>query len=200
MNFTRFLSIRLVCILLTAMIIFFGLYTYINIRYHTSHLMQNVRLSANRVSDVIKRSTHYSMLLNRREDLYHTIQTIGNEPGIDGIRIYNKRGEIMFSTIHGEQGTSVDLQAEACYVCHAEEKPLEAIPTRNRSRIYSAPEGHRILGVINPIMNEPGCYNADCHAHPPEKAVLGVLDVKMTLGQVDEQAAEDVDQVRLHPA
>lgn len=147
-------------------------------------------MSANRVSDVIKRSTHYSMLLNRREDLHHTIQTIGNEPGIDGISIYNKRGEIMFSTIPGEDGTSVDLQAEACYVCHAEEKPLEALPIKKRSRIFSSLQGHRVLGVINPIMNEPGCFNAECHAHPPNQAVLGVLDVKMSLSQVDERVAE----------
>lgn len=190
MKFSRLLSFRLVCLMLAVMIVFFGLYTYINIHYQTSNLMENVRLSANRVSDVIKRSTHYSMLLNRREDLHHTIQTIGNEPGMDGIRIYNKRGEIMFSTTQGEQGTSVDLQAEACYVCHAAEKPLQAIPTRDRSRIYSSLEGYHVLGVINPIMNEPGCYNADCHAHPPEQAVLGVLDVKMSLAQVDERVAE----------
>lgn len=176
--------------MLTVMIVFFGLYTYINIHVHTSHLMENVHLSANRVSDVIKRSTHYSMLLNRRDDLYHTIQTLGDEPGMDGIRIYNKRGEIMFSTTPGEDGTSVDLQAEACYVCHAEEKPLEALPITKRSRIFSSPQGHRVMGVINPIMNEPGCYNAECHAHPSTQAVLGVLDVKMSLAQVDTRVAE----------
>ena len=176
--------------MLAVMIVFFGLYTYINIHVHTSHLMDNVHLSANRVSDVIKRSTHYSMLLNRRDDLYHTIQTLGDEPGMDGIRIYNKRGEIMFSTTPGEDGTSVDLQAEACYVCHAEEKPLEALPIKQRSRIFSSPQGYRVMGVINPIMNEPGCYNAECHAHPPHQAVLGVLDVKMSLAQVDQRVAE----------
>ena len=190
MNFTRLLSFRLVSLMLAVMIIFFGLYTYFNIHVHTSHLMENVHLSANRVSDVIRRSTHYSMLLNRREDLHHTIQTIGNEPGIDVIRIYNKRGEIMFSTAPGEDGTSVDLQAEACYVCHAEEKPLEALPMKDRSRIFSSADGHRVLGVINPVMNEPVCSNAECHAHPPDQAVLGVLDVKMSLAQVDERVAE----------
>ncbi|KPJ51938.1 hypothetical protein AMJ39_09015 [candidate division TA06 bacterium DG_24] len=190
MKITRLLSFRLVSLMLAVMIVFFGLYTYINIRFHTSHLMENVLLSANRVGDVIRRSTHYSMLLNRREDLHHTIQTIGNEPGIDGIRIYNKRGEIMFSTTPGEDGSSVDLQAEACYVCHAEEKPLEALPMKKRSRIFSSLQGYRVLGVINPIMNEPVCYNAECHAHPSDQAVLGVLDVKMSLGQVDEMVAE----------
>ncbi|MFQ6092038.1 MAG: sensor histidine kinase [bacterium] len=190
MKFTRLLSFRLFLLILAVMVIFFSLYTYINIRAHTSHLMENVLLSANRLSDVIKRSTHYSMLLNRREDLYHTIQTIGNEPGIDGIRIYNKKGEIMFSTLPGEAGTSVDLQAEACYICHVQEQPLEALPIKKRSRIFSSLQGHRVLGVINPIMNEPGCYKAECHAHQPAQTVLGVLDVKMSLQQIDERIAK----------
>ncbi len=184
-KFSRLLGFRLVFLLLSATIVFVAVYTYMNIHVHNSHLMDNVLLSANMVSDVIKRSTHYSMLLNRREDLHHTILTIGNEPGIDGIRVYNKKGEIMFSTITGEKGTSVDLQAEACYICHAREKPLEAIPTEDRVRIYASPQGHRILGVINPVMNEPLCYNAECHAHPAGQKVLGVLDVKMSLRQVD---------------
>lgn len=191
MKFRRLLSFRLVFLLLVVMIVFFGLYTYINIHVHSSNLMENVLVAANRVSDVIKRSTHYSMLLNRRKDLYHIIQTTGNEPGIDGIRIYNKRGEIMFSTTSGEDGKTVDLHAEACYVCHAQEKPLEALPMKKRSRIFSSPQGHRVLGVINPIMNETLCYNADCHAHPATQQVLGVLDVKMSLKQLDERVAEN---------
>ncbi|MDZ7261226.1 MAG: HAMP domain-containing histidine kinase [candidate division KSB1 bacterium] len=198
MKFRRFLSFRLVFLLLAMMSVFFGLYTYMNIHVHTSHLMENVLLAANRVSDVIKSSTHYSMLLNRRKDLHHTIQTIGNEPGIDGIRIYNKRGEIMFSTTPGEDGTSVDLRAEACYVCHAEQKPLESLPIMNRSRIFSSPQGHRVLGVINPIMNEPLCYSAECHAHPSTQRVLGVLDVKMSLQQVDERVAESRTRMILY--
>lgn len=188
-KFSRLLGFRLVFLLLSVTIVFVAVYTYMNIHVHNSHLMDNVLLSANMVSDVIKRSTHYSMLLNRREDLHHTILTIGNEPGIDGIRVYNKKGEIMFSTTPGEKGTSVDLQAEACYICHAREKPIEAIPTEDRARIYSTPQGHRVLGVINPVMNEPLCYNAECHAHPSGQKVLGVLDVKMNLLQVDTSIA-----------
>jgi len=198
MRFRKFLSFRLVFLLLAVMIIFFGLYTYVNIQVHSSNLMENVLVAANRVSDVIKRSTHYSMLLNRRKDLYHTIQTIGNEPGIDGIRIYNKRGEIMFSTTPGEDGTSVDLRAEACYVCHAAEKPLEALPITQRSRIFSSPQGHRVLAVINPIMNEPVCSRAECHAHPTTRQVLGVLDVKMSLDQVDRRVSESRNRMILY--
>ena len=74
----------------------FSVYTYVNMKVQTNHLMESVLLSANRVSDVIKRSTRYSMLLNRREDIYRIIKTIADEPGIQGIRIYNKKGAIIY--------------------------------------------------------------------------------------------------------
>ena len=49
-----------------------------------------------------------------------------------------------------------------------------------------------MLGMINPIYNEPDCFNASCHVHSPEKKVLGVLDIDISLQQVDRsiRAAE----------
>jgi two-component system NtrC family sensor kinase len=152
-------------------------------------MMNQIVLSADRMSDVIKQSTRYSMLLNRKDDVYQIISTIGKEPGVEGIRIYNKRGEIMFSIDKAEENTIVDMHTEACYACHSQEKPLESLPTKNRTRIYEASSGHRVLGVINPIRNEPSCSNADCHAHPPDRTVLGVLDVRMSLKGLDDTIA-----------
>ena len=149
--------------------------------------MDSVLLSANRLSDVIKRSTHYSMLLNRREDVFKIIRTIADEPGIHRIRIYNKKGEITYSTAAEEVGHRVDMKAEACYACHSMGEPLEALSITKRSRIVSGLASYRILGLINPIRNEQDCFNAACHAHPASQKILGVLDVKMSLEQVDKQ-------------
>lgn len=186
----RLLSFRVFFLMMAVTATIFSIYTYINTQVQTTHLMDSVLLSANRMSDVIKRSTRHSMLLNRREDVYRIIKTIADEPGIQGIRIYNKKGEITYSTVSEEVGLRVDMQAEACNACHSLERPLEALPIENRSRILTNPDGHRILGLINPIRNEPECYNAACHAHPPSKKTLGVLDVRMSLRQVDEHIGE----------
>jgi two-component system NtrC family sensor kinase len=184
------LSTKLIVLLLLVMTFVYALSTYVSIQVQTSHLMDNVLQSANRTSDIIKSSTHYSMMLNRKEDLYQIIQTIAAEPGIEGIRIYNKKGEIIFSSQSSEIGTSVDMKGEACYACHSQEKPIESLPYENRTRIFTASTGHRILGLINPIRNEEDCYTAPCHAHPTSKTVLGVLDVKMSLKQIDANLAE----------
>jgi two-component system NtrC family sensor kinase len=191
------LSTKLLLLLLGVMAVVFVLNTYINVTVQSSHLMETVLQSANRTSDLIKRSTHYSMMLNRKEDLYQIIKTIAAEPGFDGVRIYNKRGEIMFSGQSSEIGTSVDMKAEACYACHSQEKPIESLAYENRTRIFTSAAGYRVLGLINPIKNEPDCYTASCHAHPESKTVLGVLDVRMSLKQVDEHLAESKKQMIL---
>ena len=139
------------------LLILFGIYSYFSVRFYTDQMMSQVTESANRVSDFIKSSTHYSMLLNRKDDVYEIIQTIGRQPGIISIRIFNKRGEITYSTEETEKGTVVDLKAEACYGCHDQERPLESVPAGNRMRIYTIPDGRRILGLINPIRNESQC-------------------------------------------
>jgi two-component system NtrC family sensor kinase len=127
------------------------------------------------------------MLKYESEAVHKIIETIGEQEGIEKIRIFNKEGEIMFSTDKKDIGTMVDKKAEACYACHSAEKPLEKLPIPERNRIYRTKDGHRVLGVINPIYNENDCYTADCHAHPSTQKVLGVLDIGMSLTDVDHQ-------------
>jgi two-component system NtrC family sensor kinase len=167
------------------LLVLFGAYSFVTVTFYGDRMTRQVFTSANRMSDIVRQSTRYGMLLNRREDVHEIITTIGTEPGVEGIRIYNKRGEIMFSTDKREERTVVDMQAEACYGCHEKEKPLSSLAAGNRTRIYAASTGQRILGVITPIRNERSCSDADCHAHSPDRTVLGVLDVRVSLAETD---------------
>ncbi len=189
MRFVHTLTFRVLvgsCLLLFPL---FGLYSYFAVRFHTDQMKAQILDSASRVSDVIKNSTRYSMLLNRRDDVHQIITTIGREPGVESIRIYNKRGVIMFSTHKAEELKVVDMHAEACFACHDNDKALRSLPIPNRARTYTGALGHRVIGFINPIRNEPVCSNAACHAHPPDRTVLGVLDVGMSLEKVDANIA-----------
>jgi two-component system NtrC family sensor kinase len=160
---------------------------YFNVTSYTKHLNESVINSAIQASDLIKRSTRYSMLKNDRENLSNIIKTIGQENGVEGIRIYNKPGEITFSDNLSEIGTIVDKKAEQCYVCHGKEPAPAFLNPQNRTRILTSPQKYRVLGLINPIENEPDCFNADCHAHSPKDKLLGLLDVKMSLKFVDDE-------------
>ena len=129
------------------------------------------------ISETIKRSARYSMLSNHKDEVYHIITTIGAQPGIGRIRIYNEQGRISFSTDEHEVGTFVDKKVEACVSCHAQEQPLTRLNRPDRLRIFRNEKGERLAGLINPIENEPSCWNAECHAHPASQQVLGVLGV-----------------------
>ncbi|MBM4167372.1 MAG: HAMP domain-containing protein [Ignavibacteria bacterium] len=192
MTFRFFHSLRFRVLVgsLALLLVLFGVYSYFAIHFFTEQMMTYVLDNANRMSNVILKSTHYSMLLNRKEDVYQIINTIAQEPGVEGIRIYNKRGEIIFSTMTKEMHTIVDMNAEACFICHSHNNVLESVPSNNRTRIYSSANGNRILGLISPIRNEALCSNAACHAHPRNKTVLGVLDVRMSLEQIDANISE----------
>lgn len=183
------LAAKLAICLVASTAAFFALFGYLSIREQRQHSEELLIQAAERVSDVILRSTHYEMLHNERHALYNIIREMGNEPGVRRIRILNKEGRINFSTDDAELNNVVDKTAEACYGCHAQEQPLTKLPRPDRSRIYREAGGQRIIGVIRPIENQPACSNASCHAHPPEQRVLGVIDANLSLAGVDEQIA-----------
>src|SRR5574337_345737 len=159
------LAVKLALALVVSTAALFSLFGYLNLRVQRQQSEELVLVSAERISDLIRRSTHYQMLRNDREALYQVIRTIGNEPGIRRIRIFNEEGRISLSTDPTEVGKLVDKHAEACYGCHAQQAPLTRLARKDRARTFTDAQGDRVLGVIRPIENEPVCSNAACHAH-----------------------------------
>lgn len=173
------------------LVMFVGLaaFTYINVKSEANDLLEQVELAALRTTDLIKESIHYSMLINRKEDIHQIFKNFRQMPGFEVIRIYDKKGEVIFTTRPEEASTKVTINSEACQVCHRFPEPLKALATKERHRIITAPDEHRILALINPIENEMACYGTGCHLHPDQKFILGVLDVQMSLATVDADIA-----------
>ncbi len=171
-------------------IITIGIFAYFNIQAHTNDLLQQAELHVNQQSETVKYSTKYDMLYNQREHIQKIINTIGEQSDINRVRIINKLGEIIYSSNKNDIGKMVDKKAESCYACHAENKPLESLPIKDRTRIYRLhPDSTRLMGVIDPIYNEPSCWQADCHAHDKSQKILGVLDVTIPLNKIDHRIA-----------
>jgi two-component system NtrC family sensor kinase len=190
MRLTHSVSAKLITLLLASMVVIFALLGYLNIRLQRQHLEAAALTSAERVSDVIRRSATYYMLGNDREGLYHMIQTMADEPGMVKVRIFDKEGRVSYSTDAAEVSRIVDKRAEACYGCHAQSQPLTRLNRPDRFRIYRNGGGTRVLGIITPIENQAACSNAACHAHPASQQVLGVLDTNLSLAKADAQLAE----------
>jgi two-component system NtrC family sensor kinase len=65
----------------------------------------------------------------------------------------------------------------------------------DRFRIFRGPDGNRVLGIINPIENQPSCSNAACHAHRADQKILGVLDTQLSLALTDQDIEESTMQM-----
>jgi len=189
-RWTHSLTAKLTILLVASMVAIFGFLGYLNVRLHRKHLEAATLTSAERVSDIIRRSTTYYMLRNDREGLYHAIQTMTDEPGMAKVRIFDQQGRISYSTDTTEVTHTVDKSAEACYGCHTQSQPLARLNRPDRFRIYRNGTGQRILGIVTPIENQAACSNAACHAHPASQQILGVLDTNLSLEKADTQLAE----------
>lgn len=184
------ISLKLIIAVGIVTIAIISIYSFVSIQAQRDELLSQTEVYANKLSETIRNSTHLSMLENRSDQTHIIINTIAQEPGLREIRIFNKEGRIIFSSQKDYIGQMVDKKAEACYACHTANEPLEKLPMEERMRIYQTPhDSSRILGIINPIYNEQSCWEAECHVHPQEQKVLGVLDVKLSLKDLDTQIA-----------
>jgi len=191
------LGLKLFIALAIVMFLGLGLFIFLNMKSHTNDLLELVQMNALQATDLIKESTHYSMLINRKEDIHQIFQNFSKLPGFEVIRIYNKEGDIIFTTKPEERLKKVHMSSEACQVCHSYPQPLKALATQQRRRIIKAQGGHRILALINPIENEDACFGSGCHEHPEERSILGVLDVQMSLTTVDSDISRSRSQTML---
>jgi len=173
-----------------------GIFAYFNSRNDNRSLLAEVERHANQLSEAVKSSTEYDMLLNQRERIHETITRMGTQSSIQRIRIMNKSGAVIYSSDTAEIGKMVDKKAEACTMCHSADTPLERLEMKDRTRVFRIhPDSARTLGIINPIYNTRSCSEAACHAHPRSQLVLGVLDVTLPLAEVDKDIRQGQVQV-----
>jgi len=182
------LGTKLIVPLLVAMLVIFALLGYLTIQLQRKDLESATLLSAERISDVIRRNTTDYMLRNDREGLHRAMSAMANEPGVVRVRVFDREGHISYSTDRSEINRTLDKDAEACYACHAHGQTLARLNRPDRFRVYREHEG-RVLAIITPIENQPECSNADCHEHPVSQQILGILDTHLSLARTDQQLA-----------
>ena len=168
------------------------LFILLVVQHQRDELLQEATSHVTQLSEVITRSTRFAMLQNQPYYVHRIIQDVGSQKSIEKIRIFSKEGLIIDSTYAPEIGLKVDQKAEGCILCHQSAKPLEQVPKSERARIYSSPDGKRLLGSMEVIRNEPSCYTAACHQHTKAQSVLGVLDIVYSLEDIDRTMWKNV--------
>jgi methyl-accepting chemotaxis protein len=129
------------------------------------------------LADTIIKSTRYAMLKSDREMLKNIIDNIGDQQGVEHVRIFNKKGLIMFSKNAGELNRFMDKKTAGCIGCHTGDIPTATLGSMERARRFIDERGIDVLAITAPIYNEPACYTAPCHFHSATQKILGTLDI-----------------------
>ncbi|GAB4250893.1 HAMP domain-containing protein [Deferrisoma sp.] len=150
-------------------------------------LMKGYVLHATETAQLIVRSAKDAMLKDDRESLQKIVANVGEEQTVEHLKIFNKKGVIVFSNRTSEVGGIVDKSSDGCAMCHASDVPLERVGLMEQAREYVNRQGEPVLAITVPIYNEPGCWNGACHRHPPDQNVLGTLDIGLSTAALQEQ-------------
>jgi len=132
------------------------------------------------LADTIVKSTRYAMLRDDRDMLRNMVVNIGEQQEVAHVRIFNKKGLIMFSEDPGEVRQFVDKLSAGCVECHASEKPHDMLGAMEQAREFRGGDGEMMLGITTPIYNEPSCNARSCHMSVDEQKILGTLDIGLS--------------------
>ncbi len=133
------------------------------------------------LADTVVKSTRYAMLKDDREMLSEIVDNIGDQHQVEHVRIFNKKGLIMFSGNEAEINRFIDKSAAGCNECHFSDKPKSRLGTMEQARQFTNENNVDVLAITLPIYNEPDCYsNTACHFHDSKSELLGTLDIGLS--------------------
>jgi two-component system NtrC family sensor kinase len=171
----------LVVALMTAVFIF----TMMVVHNNREELLQQVTNNSGQLSRVVIGSTRFAMLQNQPSHVSQIINDVGEQQGIEKVRILSKEGVIIHSSDQSEIGVKIDQAAEACLACHLDEQSRLESPRFGRTRFFSDQYGKRMLGSTAVIHNDPTCVGSGCHEDTKAQPVLGVLDIVYPLDDIE---------------
>jgi HAMP domain-containing protein len=135
-----------------------------------------IKHATNQAGTIVK-STRYAMLHDDRATLLNIIKNVGTQEGVEHVRIFNKKGLIMFASNNEELGRFVDKNTAGCIECHSTPVPSATLGDMKQARRFVNKTGAEVLAITTPVYNEPDCFNAACHVHPAGQKILGTLDI-----------------------
>ncbi|HKK71466.1 MAG TPA: ATP-binding protein [Candidatus Krumholzibacteria bacterium] len=182
----RTLAFRLVFALTVFMAVMRVVFGFVEDRRLEQLVLDQTITGADELSRSVASATWNAMLADDREAAYRIMSAIGEEHGVERICLVNERGEVTFST---EARGGVAPHDSLCCGCAGEADVGDLERPVRRSRVFEDPGRGRVLQVVTPILNEPSCYEAACHAHQPTDQVLGQLAIDLDLDEAGTELA-----------
>ncbi|GAB6084624.1 HAMP domain-containing protein [Desulfuromonas carbonis] len=142
------------------------------------------------LADTIVKSTRYAMLKTDREMLQQSLRDIGGQTGVEHVRIFNKKGIVMFSSDPTEIDRAVDKKSAGCSGCHSGATPATRLGPMEQARRFTNGEGKEVLAITAPIYNEASCAILECHPSLDEVKILGTLDIGLSTAPLQSALAQ----------
>lgn len=182
---------KLTLVISLILAVFMALLDYINVKNFRSAMLKYAISNADQVAEVINQSAFEAMLKNDKGSMYEMISRIGQDPNFEHIRLIGREGTVVFSSTKNEIGMILDKKAEACTMCHGEnDNPRLHATSMQRSRIFTNRDGKEVMGFTKAIYNQPACIAAACHVHSEKFNVLGMLDIIVSLDDMNKKSHE----------
>ena len=163
-------------------LIILAIVSYLQYSNHRDLMMDDLRLHASSLGEIIEGSLQHSMLTNDFTEVRGIVDEIAKIEEVKELFLLDNKGRIVISADQKRVGTILDLGDTTCQACH-ERKAVD----RSLTCIFATGQGERIFRNLNPIDNREECQ--ECH-EVGEK-VLGVLITDFSMAAIDRHLATD---------
>ncbi len=176
---------RIILSLLSISLVFFTLLAYIIFSVNRNQTEEIIQQCGNRVSYIINRALQKSMLMNDNTELREIIVDLSKLSSLLQIDIYNQEGILRHASGQLSSPESEQTITEKIDRIHLQ-VDSDSYGTEEFYNITRDEKSGRILSISTPILNEANCTNTTCHVHDDDDSVLGLLQVKLSLSEIDK--------------
>ncbi len=189
-----------VVITITALSLFFFVSFGIIFRsVNKGHLTKVCQQSGSNIGSIVEGALYHSMLTNDKGALENTIDVINGLPGIEDVNMYDSLNNLVYSSYSDDPGGHSNPN---CKDCHMDinsmfprtEKSFRIINIDSECEMTKRDYSYSLLMIKSPILNQPACYTAACHAHQERDEVLGSFVIRIPLEALDtavKQSSKD---------
>ena len=196
-SISKSLAAKLIIALVMLIIIGGGISWYALIHAGKENLINEAVKDAASYSDLIKKGIRYSMLTFNREGIQQTIYDLKSAKDIKGIKLFDSKGKIFYSSKPEEVGHQVDRTAPICQGCHVGlENPSEMFFVRKDFRLKRKKDSRRINevhdgeSILNRNLLRPQVFLAS-YREPSTRLHRGVVRDDNNIPAVNLADAED---------
>lgn len=171
------LTTRINIIVGAVMLLIIAVMGYWDNRYSVESTITEHIMGARRITDNVAAGLDVHMRARNLKAIQSEIEDIRRrQPGLVRLRLISSRGAITASTDEKEVNKDIQPTGHTCMACHDTDPPRHDIPPGRIGSVLDMASGRRVIRVVTPINNRPGCASGLCHNKPEEMRVLGMVE------------------------